>query len=169
VRWTCDRWSGSWQQRPLGRRGFIGARGVVGPCRHFPQHLLGNPSEARDRIGWRHTDPPSRIADSVTWHLANLEAALASWRYSADSARWVFGDSLGDPTADEIWALAKDRAAGVTRTEVRDVFSRNKEAGEIDRALAVLEEAGRLRRTTATDGRGRPAETWRPTSTAEAA
>jgi hypothetical protein len=92
----------------------------------------------------------------------HLEAGLAFWRYARASAGWVFGDSLGDPTADDIWALAKDRAHGVTRTEVRDLFSRNKKAREIDRALTVLEEAGRLRRTTVSDGRGRPAETWLP-------
>ena len=39
--------------------------------------------------------------------------------------------------------------AGVTRSEVRDLFSRNKKAREIDRALTVLEEAGRLTRTHA--------------------
>ncbi len=98
--------------------------------------------------------------------LPHLEAALAVWRYSADSARRNFGDSLGDPTADDIWALAKTRPAGVTRTEVRDLFSRNKKAREIDRALTVLEEAGRLQRTTASDTRGRPSETWRPTTRA---
>jgi len=48
--------------------------------------------------------------------LPHLEAGLAVWRYSSDSARWIFGDSLGDPTADDIWTLAKDRPAGVTRT-----------------------------------------------------
>ena len=85
--------------------------------------------------------------------LPHLEAALAVWRYSAESARWIFGDSLGDPTADDIWALAEDRPAGVTRTEVRDLFSRNKKAREIDRALTVLEEAGRLQRTTRSDRR----------------
>ena len=94
--------------------------------------------------------------------LAHLEAALAVWRYSLDSARWIFGDTLGDPTADEIWALAKDRPAGVTRSEVRDLFSRNKKAREIDRALTVLEEAGRLTRTSSADRRGRPAEIWQP-------
>ena len=93
---------------------------------------------------------------------AHLEAALAVWRYSRDSAHWIFGDSLGDPTADEIWALAKDRPHGVTRSEDRDLFSRNKKAREMDRALTVLEEAGRLTRTRANDGRGRPAEIWRP-------
>jgi hypothetical protein len=63
--------------------------------------------------------------------LQHLEAGLAVWNYSADSARWVFGDSLGDPTADEGWAAAKDRPAGVTRTEVSDMFSRNKKRREI--------------------------------------
>ena len=92
----------------------------------------------------------------------HLEAALAVWRYSADSARWIFGDSLGDQTADEIWAATKDRPTGVTRTEVSDMFSRNKKRREIDRALTVLEDAGRLQRQSHTDGRGRPAEIWRP-------
>lgn len=68
------------------------------------------------------------------------------WRYSADSAAWIFGDSLGDPTADEIWSAAKERPAGLTRTEVSDMFSRNKET---ERALGVLEDAGRLRREPA--------------------
>ena len=80
-----------------------------------------------------------------------------------DSTRWVFGDSLGDPTADDIWALAKDRATGVSRTEVRDLFSRNKKAREIDRALTTLVDAGRLQRTRGHDRTtGRPAEIWIP-------
>jgi DNA replicative helicase MCM subunit Mcm2 (Cdc46/Mcm family) len=54
----------------------------------------------------------------------HLEAALAVWRYSAASAQWIFGDALGDPTADEIWQAAKERPAGLTRTEVSDMFSR---------------------------------------------
>jgi hypothetical protein len=27
--------------------------------------------------------------------------------FSAASAHWVLGDNIGDPTADEIWALAR--------------------------------------------------------------
>jgi hypothetical protein len=90
--------------------------------------------------------------------LGHLEAALAVWAYSHSSARWIFGDSLGDPTADDIWALVKDRADGVTRTEVRDLFSRNNKAREIDCALGALVDAGRLKRASEADGRGRPAE-----------
>jgi hypothetical protein len=94
--------------------------------------------------------------------LEHIEAALAVWRYSADSAAWIFGDSLGDPTADEIWAAAKERPAGVSRTEVSDMFSRNKKRREIERALGVLEDAGRLRREIHQPERGRPAEIWVP-------
>ena len=93
---------------------------------------------------------------------AHLDAALALWRYVRDSTRWVFGDSLGDPTADDIWALAKERPNGISRTEVRDLFSRNKKAREIDRALTALADAGRLRRHPGHDTTGRPAEIWIP-------
>ena len=93
----------------------------------------------------------------------HLDAALALWRYARDSTHWVFGDSLGDPTADDIWALAKERAHGITRTEVRDLFSRNKKAREIDRALTTLVDVGRLQRTRGHDRTtGRPAEIWIP-------
>lgn len=40
--------------------------------------------------------------------------------------------------------MAKTNPQGVTRTQVSDLFSRNKTAREIDRALTALVEAGRL-------------------------
>jgi len=94
--------------------------------------------------------------------LEHLEAALAVWTYAEASSAWIFGDSLGDPTADDIWTLARTRPDGISRTEVRDLFSRNKKAREIDRALGALEDAGRLQRRADSDGRGRPAEVWIP-------
>ena len=103
------------------------------------------------------------LDSSPTITRPHLDAALALWRYTRDSTRWVFGDSLGDPTADDIWALAKERAHGISRTEVRDLFSRNKKAREIDRALTTLVDAGRLQRTRGHDRTtGRPAEIWIP-------
>ena len=99
--------------------------------------------------------------------LPHLEAALAFWSDSEASARWVFGDSIGDPTADEIWSLARDRHDGITRTEVSNLFSRNKKAREIDRALQALIDAGRLERATMEEPRtGRVLTVWRPASTA---
>jgi len=52
--------------------------------------------------------------------LEHLRAGLAVWRYSADSTSWVFGDSLGAPTGDEIWMAAKERPTGLSpaRTEM---------------------------------------------------
>jgi len=116
---------------------------VYGPLSHGEEGLLG----AATRRAAAHVVRLAAIyatldcAEQIT--PPHLEAALAVWRYSLDSARWIFGDSIGDPTADEIWALAKDRPHGINRSEVRDLFGRNKKAREIDRALTVLEEAGR--------------------------
>ncbi|MFZ0383947.1 MAG: hypothetical protein WCD11_03440 [Solirubrobacteraceae bacterium] len=45
---------------------------------------------------------------------------------------------FGDPTADDIWALARDRHDGISRTEARNLFGRNKKGREIDRALGAL-------------------------------
>ncbi|MDX6320118.1 MAG: hypothetical protein QOD35_3518, partial [Nocardioidaceae bacterium] len=142
---------------------------VYGPLSRGEQGLLGAATRRAEAHVIRLAALYATLdcAEHIT--LPHLEAALAVWRYSAHSARWIFGDSLGDPTADEIWALAKTRSTGVTRTEVRDLFSRNKKAREIERALTVLEEAGRLQRTTVTDGRGRPSETWLPAAPARAA
>jgi hypothetical protein len=56
----------------------------------------------------------------------HLEAAVAVWIYAQASSAWVFGDRLGDPTGDDIWTVAKDRPDGVSRTEVRALFSRTR-------------------------------------------
>ena len=135
---------------------------VYGPLSRGEQGLVGAATRRAEAHVVRLAAIYATLDTSEQIALAHLEAALAVWRYSLDSARWIFGDTLGDPTADEIWALAKDRSQGVTRSEVRDLFSRNKKAREIDRALTVLEEAGRLTRTSQADGRGRPAELWLP-------
>jgi hypothetical protein len=41
----------------------------------------------------------------------HLEAALAAWRYCGDSARYIFGESLGDPDADAIMAALREAGA----------------------------------------------------------
>jgi hypothetical protein len=76
---------------------------------------------------------------------AHLKAALAVWRYCEDSVRFIFGDSLGDETADEILRQLRSRPDGMTRTEIRDHFQKNRSAAEIGRALGVLQEYGLAR------------------------
>ena len=92
----------------------------------------------------------------------HLEAALALWEYSEAAARFIFGDSLGDPSADEILRnLRLVRPAGLNRTEISNLFGRNKNASEINRALTVLIEGGlaRCKRSKSENG-GRPEESW---------
>jgi hypothetical protein len=94
----------------------------------------------------------------------HVRAALALWGYSARSARWVFGDTLGDPVGDDIWRAVKDASEGLSKGHIRDVFSRNKSAKAINAGLAALERAGRLhrRQRAPVSRRGRPAEVWVP-------
>ena len=93
--------------------------------------------------------------------LGHLEAALALWDYAARSAAFVFGDSLGDSLAERIWQAVSSSEAGITRTEIRDLFDRNKSKAEIDAALRLLVSTGRVERSILA-GEGRPAEIWSP-------
>ena len=72
----------------------------------------------------------------------HLRAALAVWEYSLASARFIFGNLLGDETADEILMALKRQPQGMTRTQINDLFKRNKSSAEISRALGVLHEHG---------------------------
>jgi hypothetical protein len=78
--------------------------------------------------------------------VAHLRAGLAVWKYCEDSARYIWRDALGDPTADGILhALRAAGALGLTRWDITNHFGRNKPAAEIDRAIGVLAERGLIR------------------------
>lgn len=89
----------------------------------------------------------------------HLLAALSMWDYAEASARNIFGDALGDPVADEILGALRSRADGLTRTDIRDLFKRNKSQEQIGRALGILVQYGLVdSRTEQTDGR--PIQRW---------
>jgi hypothetical protein len=92
----------------------------------------------------------------------HLEAALAVWRYSEESARYIFGNALGDPVADEVLRVLRCTPAGLTQTDLVHHFGRNLKAGELARALAHLEELLLVRHETErTEGKaGRPPTRW---------
>jgi hypothetical protein len=92
----------------------------------------------------------------------HLSAALAVWRYAESSARYIFGDALGDDTADTILSfLRSNRPNGVTRTEVSKLFGRNKDSAEIERALRVLADTSLARSLREEpEAGGRPTERW---------
>ena len=90
---------------------------------------------------------------------AHLHAALALWEYSERSAAYIFGDRLGDPTADTILNALKKAESGMTRTKLSDLFGRHKNANAIQSALELLESLG-LARKVLEPTVGRPSERW---------
>lgn len=91
----------------------------------------------------------------------HIETALALWRYCEASARYIFGDIIGDPNADTVLrALRNAGAAGLSRTELFNLFGRNLTANKIDAALVALLSAGKVRRGGMKKTGGRPVETW---------
>jgi Protein of unknown function (DUF3987) len=89
----------------------------------------------------------------------HLLAALAVWEYAGESARRIFGDASGDPVADKIMDELKIKPEGLTRNELRDLFSRHRSSTRINQALKYLREQGRARNASQATG-GRPEERW---------
>jgi hypothetical protein len=94
---------------------------------------------------------------------SHLQAAIAVWDYCEASAAHIFGSLLGDAVADEILgALQQTGSLGLTRTQIRDLFGRNRSAERIGAALALLLSKGRAKGEIVETG-GRPSEVWRAT------
>jgi len=89
----------------------------------------------------------------------HLTAALALWEYCEASAKYIFGQRLGDPIADALLTALRKQPTGMTRTEIRDWFGRNRKTHEIDRGLALLAKQGLARMEESQSG-GRPTERW---------
>ena len=69
------------------------------------------------------------------------------------SARYIFGDSTGDPVADRMLS-ALQKHGEFDRTAVRDLFARNMPGTWIERALTLLTQARRITVEKITDSRG---------------
>jgi hypothetical protein len=89
----------------------------------------------------------------------HMLGALALWEYCEASARFVFGDSLGYPDAERILRELQTNSSGLTRTEIRDLFGRNRSELEIGAALHCLAERGLANCLVRQTG-GRAAELW---------
>jgi hypothetical protein len=89
----------------------------------------------------------------------HLRAALAVWRYCEDSARYIFGDKFGDPVVDTILRHLRRTPKGLTKTDIRELFSRNRTENEINNALRVLKE-NEFARCVREETGGRPSKRW---------
>ena len=72
----------------------------------------------------------------------HLKAALEIVRYSNASVKYIFGDAVGNATADTILRTLRRNPQGVNRTEIYNLFGRHTKAGDIAAALAALDEFG---------------------------
>ena len=140
-----------WEQvyGPLstGRPGLLGAMTSRSEAQAMRLAMVYALLDCADEIGARH-----------------LTAALAVWRYAEASAACIFGDSLGDPTADMILDALRQSPEGMTRTDIRDLFKRHRSASEIDRALGALARCS-LAAPSKVETGGRPMEVWTATAT----
>ena len=96
----------------------------------------------------------------------HLGSALAVRDYCFDSARYIFGDAVGDQHSDEL--LRFIRAAGpvgVSRTEIRDLFGRNKSKHGTQRCLDRLMDLPLVSKAFDATRSGRPSEVWTAAST----
>lgn len=89
----------------------------------------------------------------------HVMAALAVWDYCEASARYIFGDKLGDPVADRILGMLQQNPEGLNRTKIYELFSKHTPAARIEQALKLLQTTGRAQRETMDTG-GRPVEVW---------
>jgi Protein of unknown function (DUF3987) len=79
------------------------------------------------------------LDDARTISQDHLRAGLAIWAYAAASARRVFADTARKSDAEKLADYLADSAGGRTRTEIRDLFGRNRSSRQIE---ALIEELG---------------------------
>jgi hypothetical protein len=99
----------------------------------------------------------------------HLEAALAVWEFCENSARFIFGASLGDRIADRILdELRCSGTKGLARNAIREqVFKRNVSSARIDEGLALLLRLNLVIQQELRGSAGRPAIVWKATPTPE--
>lgn len=135
-------------------------RGVYGPLSEGKGGLFGAVVGRGEAQALRLAALYAALDESTTIEEVHIMAALAVWSYAEDSARYIFGDATGDPVADQVMeALRTAGEDGMSRTELRDLFGRNRTAERINGALALLLRVGRVRREREETG-GRPTERW---------
>ncbi len=70
--------------------------------------------------------------------IQHLRAAEAFWSYCESSSFYLFGNKSKNPMANELLNAIRSKDDGLTRTEIRDYFDRNKSKEDIQMALDEL-------------------------------
>jgi hypothetical protein len=137
-------------------------RGVYGALSGGRPGLLGAVLSRAEAQVMRLACVYALLDGSATVQAMHLLAALALWDYAEASARFIFGNALGDPDAEKLLAALRAKPEGLTRTEItRDVFDKHKTAKQIAALLSELLTYGLIHRRRDASTGGRPAERWR--------
>ena len=135
-------------------------------CKVYPElsegklGLFGSVTARAEALTMRLACLFALLDQSLSIRIEHLTAALSVWEYCEDSARYIFGDSLGDPDADLVKRTLDENPKGLTRTEISHLFGRNKNASQIQRALDCLIRNGSVYSTMQGADNGRPTERW---------
>jgi hypothetical protein len=89
----------------------------------------------------------------------HLEAALAVWDYCSAAAGMLFTNQPEDEVATTIRDAVMRSPNGISRDDIRKLFSGHVDSATIDAALAQLTAQGCISPSTASTG-GRPRTTW---------
>lgn len=76
--------------------------------------------------------------------ISHLNAAESFWKYCEDSCFYLFGSISTNPIANNLLNAISSSENGLTRTEIRDLFNRNKTRDEIQQALDELIHTGKV-------------------------
>jgi hypothetical protein len=91
----------------------------------------------------------------------HLDAALAVWAFCESSARYVFGDLVGETLADEILRMLRQVGSnGMSRADLYQMFYPAQSNNKIGAALGRLLIAGKARREGEKTARGFTREMW---------
>jgi hypothetical protein len=91
----------------------------------------------------------------------HLDAALAVWAFCESSARYVFGDLVGETLADEILRMLRQVGSnGMSRADLYQMFYPAQSNNKIGAALGRLLIAGKARREGQKMARGFTREMW---------
>jgi hypothetical protein len=108
---------------------------------------------------WRLAMIYALLDATYTIQPAHLRAALAVWRYCEASVRYIFGDAIGDPVADDLLrALRQTGPEGMTARALHELFQHHSQ--RLGQALALLFQHALIRRKIRNGTGGRPAEIW---------
>lgn len=145
IGWACqarDDWVALYDELSEGRPGMVGALTARGEAQVVRLAALYALSECCSEITSRH-----------------LSAAVAVWRYSEASVQFLYGDATGNDIADTLIEKLRENPGGLSRTQIRDLFSRHGKKGAVEPALRQLEGLG-LARFEKRETGGKPAEVW---------